>query len=127
VVSHVCKLQTVVAIVYGRSGVISRRRTSRLGQNRFSLNLVLVRAINRQNKIFLVKPVEIKCQYLCVCVFLLNECHKVASKPKNVINLLAMVQEFIFIYTSRYILLQYPLLKLRSSKRFAFTLNTNFL
>jgi len=56
------------AVVYSRSGAISRLRTSRLPQNRFSLNLVLLRAINRPNKIFLVKPVEIKCQYLFVCV-----------------------------------------------------------
>jgi len=56
----------------------------------------------------------------------LNECHKIAAKPKNT-NLLAVLQEFIFIYTSRYILLQCPLLKLRPSKPFAFTLNTNFL
>ena len=69
---------------------------------------------------------------VCVCVCVLNGCHKITTKPKNIINLLAVVQEFIFIYTSRYILLQYillqyPLLKLRSSKPFAFTLNTYFL
>jgi hypothetical protein len=63
--------------------------------------------------------------FVCVCV--LNECHKTTTKPKNTIKLLAVVQEFIFIYTSRYILLQYTLLKLRSPKPFAPTLNTNFL
>ena len=113
------------AVVYSRSGAISGLRTSRLPQNRFSLNLVLLRAINRPNKICLVKPVEIKCHYLfvCLCVCVLNVCHKITSKPENIINLLAMVQEFNFIYTSQYI----SLLELRPSKHFGSTLHTDFL